>query len=134
MISHEEALIYTMVLVSAADNEMSDAELRRIGDMVSTMPIFKGFDAERLTTVARDCAERLQADNALDATLGEIKEALPRKLHETAYAFACDVAAADDTLSQEEIRLLEMIRHRLGIDRLSAAAIERAARARHMTL
>lgn len=134
MISHEEALIYTMVLVSAADNEMSDAELRTIGELVNTMPIFKGFDAQHLTVVARDCAERMQVDDALDSTLVEIRDALPKKLRETAYAFACDVAAADDALSQEEIRLLEMIRHRLEIDRLSAAAIERSARARHMTL
>lgn len=134
MISHEEALIYTMVLVSAADSEMSDAELRTIGELVNSMPIFKGFDTERLTTVARECAERLQSDNALSTVLDEIRAGLPRKLHETAYAFACDVAAADDSLSQEEIRLLEMIRHRLDVDRLSAAAIERSTRARHMTL
>ena len=48
MISHEEALIYTMVLVSAADSEMSDAELRTIGELVNSMPVFKGFDAERV--------------------------------------------------------------------------------------
>ena len=43
-----------------------------------------------------------------------------------------DVVAADGDASQEELRMLEMIRHRLDVDRLSAAAIERGARARHM--
>jgi len=44
------------------------------------------------------------------------------------------VAAADGKASQEELRLLEMIRDRLDIGRLPAAAIERAARARHATV
>ena len=35
---------------------------------------------------------------------------------------------------EEELQLLELLRHRLGIDRLVAAAIERGARARFQTL
>ena len=34
MLDHHRALIYTMVIVSAADSEMPDAELRIIGDIV----------------------------------------------------------------------------------------------------
>ena len=47
---------------------------------------------------------------------------------------ACDVAAADGLLGEQELNLLAEIRYELGIDRLHAAAIERGARARHMTL
>jgi hypothetical protein len=36
--------------------------------------------------------------------------------------------------SQEELRLLEMLRHRLQLDRLIAAGIERGSRARHMVV
>ena len=43
------------------------------------------------------------------------------------------MAAADGDVHQKELRLLEMIRHQVGIDRLTAAAIERAARARFAT-
>ena len=63
-----------------------------------------------------------------------IRDALPDRLWETAYALACDVAAADGTIRQAELRLLEEIRHELKIDRLHAAAIEWGARARHLTL
>jgi len=45
---------------------------------------------------------------------------------------ALDVAAADGAASQEELRLLEMLRYRLAVGRLPAAAIERGARARYM--
>jgi uncharacterized tellurite resistance protein B-like protein len=61
-----------------------------------------------------------------------IRDALPERLHETAYALACDVAAADGRLRDTELRMLQEIRDELEIDRLHAAAIERGARARHM--
>jgi hypothetical protein len=44
------------------------------------------------------------------------------------------VAAADGEIAQSELRMLEEMRYELNIDRLHAAAIERGARARHMTL
>lgn len=134
MIDHHTALIYTMVLVSAADGKMSDAELITIGEVVNYMPIFRDFDAEKLTTVAGDCAEILDSDDGLESVFNVIERSLPEKLRETAYAVACDVAAADGRVTQEELRLLEMIRDRLKVDRLAAVAIERGARARHMVL
>lgn len=134
MIDHHAALIYTMVLISAADRNMTDAELRTIGEIVKYLPIFNDFDAERLPQVASDCAALLDDEDGLDRTLEVIREALPRRLHETAYALACDVAAADGKVGQEELRLLEIIRYGLDLDRLTAAAIERGSRARHTVL
>lgn len=133
MIDHHAALIYTMVLVSAADTAMTDAELHIIGDIVNHLPVFAGYERKRLTQDLRACAALLGKETGLEEVLRAIKTALPAKLRETAYAIACDVAAADGEASQEELRLLEMLRHRLGIDRLVAAGLERGARARFMT-
>ncbi len=130
-ISPHTALIYTMVLVSAADRNMTDAEMRMIGQVVRTLPIFQGYKEDALPRAAADCAEMLGAEEGLDTVLAVIVEALPVRLRETAYALACEVAAADVELQPEEIRLLEMLRHRLEVDRLAAAAIERGARARY---
>ncbi len=134
MINHHSALIYTMVLASAADREMTDAELIRIGQLVTRLPVFADYDADTLTDVTAECAALLDGDDGLDTVLGIILEALPEKLLETAYAIACDIVAVDLNASQEELRLLEMVRHRLNVDRLAAAGIERGARARHMTI
>jgi len=128
------ALIYTMVLASASDGQMSDKELKTFGEMVRFLPVFEGLDPERIMPIAQQCTGVLQDDNGLDTALDTIRDWLPDYLRETAYAVACDVVAADGRASQEELRLLEMLRHRLGVDRLAAAAIERGARARHMTL
>jgi len=134
MIDHHSALIYVMVLVSAADADMTDDELDAIGENVRYLPIFKDFDIERLTEVTRACTEVLSDADGMEKALTQIKEAIPPKLCETAYAVACDIAAADAKATQEELRMLEILRHRLGVDRLCAAAIERGARARHMRL
>jgi tellurite resistance protein len=134
MIDHHTALIYTMVLASAADGAMSDAELRTIGEVVNYLPIFRDFDADTLPRVAGDCAAILDGEEGLDQVLEVIEGLLPDKLRETAYAIACDVAAADGSVQPEELRLLEMLRDRLRIDRLAAAAIERGARARHAVI
>jgi len=134
MLDHHRALIYTMVIVSAADNELPEAELRIIGDIVGDLPVFRDFDRAELPRVLNDCTELIGRDDGLEETLTTIKAALPAKLRETAYAIACDLVAADGEASQEELRILELIRHRLNLERLVAAAIERGARARFQTL
>ncbi len=128
-----EGLIYTMVLVSAADSDMTDEEMRVIGDIVRHLPVFHDYDQAGLPATAAGCAELLAEEDGLDRAIDVIKGALPHNLRETAYALACDVVAADGEPNQEELRLLEILRHRLDIDRLIDAGIERGARARHMT-
>ena len=129
-IDRHTALIFTMVLVSAAEGVMTDAELETIGRLVRYLPVFRDFEHDHLPEVGRSCAELLRKEDGLDLACDMIVEALSPRLCETAYALACDVAAADGTLADEEIDLLELLRRRLGIDRLVAAAIERATQAR----
>jgi tellurite resistance protein len=134
MITHHAALIYTMVMVSASDREMTDRELLQIGEIIRVLPIFEDFAPDKLPAVSAACAEVLNESDGLEKAFAAIEQALPQKLRETAYALACDVAAADGQVQEEEALMLEMIRHRLSIERLSAAAIERGARARFMRL
>lgn len=133
-ISHHAALIYTMVLVSAADRDMTDAELRMIGEIIQGLPIFKDYNIDLLPASAAACAELVDDEDGLEKALELIVDGLPSHLRETAYALACDIAAADGKVHQEELRLLEMLRDRLRLDTLVAAAIERGARARFATL
>ncbi len=134
MISHHAALIYTMVFVAAADTDMTDVELRTIGDCVRGLPVFRGFDIEQLTKVTAACAELLEKEDGVEEAFEHVRQALPHKLRETAYAVACDVAASDGVVGPVEQQILEMIRHRLEIDRLIAAGIERGSRARFTVL
>jgi len=134
MLDHHRALIYTMVIVSAADRNMPDSELHAFAEIVGHLPIFEGFDRNELPKLFNDCIELISRENGLEETLKAIKTGLPPKLRETAYAIACDLVATDSEATQEELRILELLRHRLKIERLTAAAIERGARARFQTL
>lgn len=130
-ISHHEALIFAMVTMSAADRTMTDAELKRIGDIVKTVPVFRDFDPERLVGLAETCGEILQEDDGLETILDLIRTCTPKSLHETAYALAVEIAAADLRVQQEELRFLSMLRDALGLEKLVVAALERSAQARH---
>jgi tellurite resistance protein len=134
MLDPHGALICTMVIVSAADSNMTDAELATIGEIVGHLPVFRDFDRDNLPSVLESCSQLLSREDGLDEAFAEIKQVLPANLRETAYALACDVAAADGDAVQEELRVLELMRHRLDIDRLIAAGIERGARARFQRL
>ncbi len=133
-ISPQEALIYVMVTLSAVDREMTDVELGTIGDMVSGLPVFAGYDPDRLIETARDCGEIVRGENGLSLLLEIVRDALPARLHETAYALAIEVAAVDLDVEQEELRFLELLRDALDLDPLVTAAIERSARVRFRTL
>lgn len=133
-ISHHAALIYTMVLVSAADRDMTDPELRMIGEIIQGLPVFRDYNIDLLPASSAACAELIDDEDGLEKALELIVDGLPERLHETAYALACDIAAADGRVHQEELRFLEMLRDGLRLDNLVAAAIERGARARFATL
>lgn len=133
-VSTHTALVYLMVIVSASDRDMSDEEFGRMGALVKNMPIFDAYDAENLIRDARNCAAILDDDDGLDAVLGLVAEAVGESHADTAYVVACDIAVADRHVGREELRILELIRHRLGLDRLTAGAIEMTITARHRRL
>ena len=133
-LSPQEALVYIMVVVSAADRRMSDKELGRIGSVVRNLPIFQEFSEDALTFVCGQCADILDDDNGMNNVLDLIADTIPAKLSDTAYAMAVEIAAADLDIRPEEIRILELLRGRLKINKLTSAAIELAAQARHRTV
>ncbi len=130
-VSPEEALIFVMVMASAVDNAMAEKELVRIGQLIDILPVFDNFDKERLIEVSQRCASLLSGPEGLDIVLETIRDALPEWLHETAYALAVEIAAVDLSVRAEELRLLQLLRDRLGLDKLTCAALERSASARY---
>ncbi len=133
-LSAQDSLIAIMIAVSASDEHIRTSELVTIQQIVNHLPVFAGYDPDRMRVVAQTVFDLLEEDDGLDSLFGLVRDALPARLFETAYALACDVAAADGKLMQSELRLLEEIRHEFEIDRLHGAAIERGARARHARL
>ncbi len=133
-ITPHEALIYIKITMSAVDGQISDHELERIAQIVRQLPVFMGFDINNLSKTAERCGDLVGEEEGLEELLELVEGALPKKLYETAYALAVEVAAADLRVPDEEIRFLELLRDQLHLDKLVTAAIERSARARHQTI
>lgn len=129
-LSPQDSLVAVMIAVSASDAQIRRSEMRTIQSIINYLPIFAGYDGDRLKTVAQIVFDLLDEEEGIEAALGLVRENLPEHLYETAYAMACDVAAADGHLEQTELRMLQEIRYELDINRLNAAAIEVGARAR----
>lgn len=132
--SSQDALVAIMVTVSVSDETIRTVELLTIEQQVNHLPVFAKYDIDRVKDVAKTVYRLMEEEDGLDTLFAMVREALPERLYETAYALACDVAASDGKLGQSELRLLEEVREELDIDRLHAAAIERGARARHIIL
>ncbi|MFD1253235.1 MULTISPECIES: tellurite resistance TerB family protein [Devosia] len=130
----QDALIDIMIVAATSDSAITEKELTRIEALIGRLPVFEGFDKSRLEEVANRCADKLNGLDGLDLVLDDAVAAIPVKLQDTAYALAVEVTAVDLFLEQEELRFLEMLRDRLSLDRLTTAAIEVAARARHRKL
>lgn len=128
----QDALAALMIAVSASDEDIRTAELVKMSNAINNLPIFADYDVDHLPRMSQMVFDLLEQEDGLEALFGLIREALPARLHETAYALSCDVAAADGLIEGPEARMLEEIRYELNIDRLHAAAIERGARARHL--
>ncbi|HET7408713.1 MAG TPA: tellurite resistance TerB family protein [Paracoccaceae bacterium] len=130
----QDALIAVMIATSAADERMTPSEFHEISAIVQVLPIFDGYDVDRIGRVGAMVSDLFREEEGLDALLGLVGEALPDRLRETAYALACDVAAADLRVPMTERRMLEELRDHLDLDRLASAAIERGSRARHQRM
>jgi len=128
-LSVQDALVHLMVVTASSDEGISEHELQVIASLIDRSPVFEAYDLTRLETVANEAVDLTNAiglDGVLDAAIA----AVPERLHDTAYSLAVEVAVVDVQLPQEELRLLEMVRDRLEVDRLVTAAIEASARAR----
>jgi tellurite resistance protein len=126
----QEALVFVMVTMAAADSNLSERELARIGNTVDTLPVFDGYSRDQLVEAANRCTGILNEPAGIDQILGMVKASLPERLHDTAYAVAIEIASADLHAEQEELRFLQILRDEFELDNLVTAAIERSARAR----
>ena len=134
ILSPQDALVAIMIAEGTSHRGVTKIEFASIIKIIEHLPIFKDYDVSRVKTISETVFDIFEEEDGLDALFGLIKVSLPEHLFETAYALACDVAAADGRLKEIELQLLREIRYELNIDRLHGAAIERGARARHLTI
>ncbi|MBP1807462.1 tellurite resistance TerB family protein [Rubellimicrobium aerolatum] len=131
ILSPQDSLVAIMLAVSVADGNVRTAELLQISNLIENLPAFADYDGAKLQAMGPMMLRLMNDDDGLDRLFELVRRFLPERLWETAYALACDVAAADGRISGPEADMLEAVREELSLDRLHAAAIERGARARY---
>jgi uncharacterized membrane protein YebE (DUF533 family) len=113
----QEALIYAMVTVAAADRTISEHELARINTMVRELPAFHGIGESWLSHEAQNCGRVLAKPDGIQTVVGMIVDGVPESLRE---------------IRDDERNFLTLLAEGLNIDPLVRAALERSAHARHM--
>jgi tellurite resistance protein len=131
----QQALICTMVLVAATGGGITDREIGVMTGLVQTLPVFREFSPAELDWATEAAVTLLREEDGLAHAGRLVRDSLEPRLRETAYALACEVAAADGrTARQECLRMLQFVCEELRLDPLVAAAIERGVRARYQTV
>ena len=88
-------MAHTMVMASAIDAEMTDSELLRIGQQINCIPLLEDYEPDKLATDAAASTDPFVGDGGVDVATDQIKAALPTRMRKTAYAFYCEIVAAD---------------------------------------
>ncbi len=127
----QDALVAIMIATSLSDGSGKTSELVTINELINHLPVFAEYDEGQIRKMTHYVLDLFGREDGLSTFFGAVREVLPSEYAETAYTLACDVAAGDGRLPQIELRFLQEIRHELNVDRLAAAAIERAAGARY---
>ena len=133
-ISGQEALIYVMVSVAAADRTISTDEIQRISSIVRELPAFRSYEDDWFSSAAQKCVRQLSKPQGVEKVLSLVKQVLDPRLYETAYVLAAEVAASDMAEHPDEEQYLDLWLKRLGLDDLTTVALERAAEARHRSI
>jgi tellurite resistance protein len=127
-----EALVLTMVLVAAADGGITDRKIGIMAGLVQTLPAFHNFAADQFRQVTDAAVALLREEDGLKHAGRLLRGALNTRLHETAYALACEVVAGAGSTKSASLDILEFVRQELHLDPLIAVAIERGIRARYV--
>lgn len=94
------------------------------------VPLCPQLDAARARLMVPLISDMARAPDGVEAVLQLISEALPSEFGDTAYLICADYVAAYGTALPEQMRLLERFGEAVKLDRLTRAALDRAALAR----
>ena len=126
-LSAEDAVLAALALMAALDADGDD-------HLDAYMPMCPQPDAARASLIVPLIADMSSAPGGVEAVLHLIAEALPSEFSDTAYLLCAEYVATFGTALPEQMRLLERFGEAVKLDRLTRAALDRAALARSRAL
>ena len=107
-LSPQDSLVMVMMTVSASDAQVRTSELHTIQSIINHLPIFAGYDGDRMRNVAQVVFDLLDEDEGIEAVLGLVRETC-QKIGTKPPMQWPDVAAGDGYLEQTELRLCKKV-------------------------
>jgi uncharacterized tellurite resistance protein B-like protein len=118
------ALIEAMLMVAAADGNVSQVEKETLLRRVIERPEFEGTRPEELHDLLRISVEKLSVAQDLNKVMASIRERLPdHRNRMLAFGLAAAIAFADRRATREELGLLKHFQAALGISEEEVAKI-----------
>lgn len=115
-IERNAALLETMVLAASADGQISPRELEVVLSRIIERPEFEGVEAQQLSSMLENAAQRLSAAKSLDDVLAHLKQRLPDHRNRLlAFGLATSVVLADRRATRAELGLLKSFQAALAV-------------------
>ena len=128
-----QAVLACLILVMAADGAPSKGERALLARLCAT-PHLATISAAAQTDFEPLALDILSAADGVDTLLELAMPALTPPMRQLAYALAADFVLANNQLTPEEMRVLDILAESCKIDRLTRAAIDRAAQIRYQVV
>jgi tellurite resistance protein len=104
-----------LLAASASDGIIADEEAGTLFQGLSRMKLFENFNGQRYNSMVNRVLGQIKREG-VESVLRRCCEKLPKPLHETVFANACDIVLADGVVEPEEKQFLEDLRRMLNIN------------------
>lgn len=121
--SAQDGALAALALLAALEPDAEES-------LAAFLPLCPQIDAARAALMVPLINDMASAPDGVEAVLDLIADALPAALADTVYLLAADYVSACGTSLPEQMRLLERLAEAIRLDRLTRAALDRAALAR----
>lgn len=111
----ERLFAEVMVLVSAADGKLTDAEASAMVRSLVSDPVFRGVSSERAQTFVSEAVRALQAQGLPERLTALAQGLTTHKQRKDAYRLAARIASANGPAKRPESRILEMLQATFGL-------------------
>lgn len=110
----QEAFAGVLLGAAAADGHIADEEAEGLWTLLARMRMFETWTGQKFNQMMGRLVKILRK-HEVEGLLDRCIPNLPRKLHETAFANACDIVLSDGSVEAEEEEFLEKLQRRLDV-------------------
>jgi hypothetical protein len=110
----QEAFAGILLGAAASDGHIADEEAEGLWVTLSRMRMFDSWTGQQFSHMM-DRLVKILKRHDVDGLLDRCVASLPQKMHETAFANACDIVLADGVVEADEEEFLEKLQRKLDV-------------------